>query len=96
MSAQIKEAQSGCAESEPSPSWREYMAQNPGWQTERTPNVYAAGYRAGMKHPRLTPATGLLKEALTELETVLKFRCQKQELGCALGHIAAIRAELAK
>lgn len=32
------------------------------------------------------------QEALDELETVLRFRCQSlEELDCALGHIAALR-----
>lgn len=80
MNAQLKETQSGCAESEPSTSWREYMAQNPDWQTERTPNVYAAGYHAGMKHPRPTPVAGPLKEALSAWNGIRAYLAEREEM----------------
>lgn len=47
-------AKDQCAEAEYVASWREYMANNQGWQSERAPNVYAAGFRAGMVYARQT------------------------------------------
>ena len=37
-----------CAEAEHVATWREYMKNNAEWAIERTPNVYAAGFKAGM------------------------------------------------
>jgi hypothetical protein len=36
-----------CTDAEHVASWREYMASNERWQSERAPNVYRAGFIAG-------------------------------------------------
>lgn len=41
--------QDNCAEAEHVAAWRDFMAAYPNWRTESTANVFARGFREGMK-----------------------------------------------